>query len=144
MLPRSPSHPTACALLIALLAAPGCTATLAMLRVTETGRAVAEAEEAGASVNAAFEYQLALRHYQQAMEEHGDAQYRTSVDLAKIGMTWAEQAKIVATGGTRDINALQGGDDLSDESGNLNGPGKKPSGEGGELEDEDFLEEEDK
>lgn len=135
--------PVALAALALMLGTQACTAAIAMVKVSATGRAVATAYDAGAEANAAFEYELARRHYEQAMEEHADAQYRTAIDLAKIGATWAEQAKIVATGGTRQLKGLGEGEDLSDENQTPDGQ-PKPKQPTGELEDEDFLDDEDK
>jgi len=136
--------PVAFAALALMLGTQACTAAIAMVKVSATGRAVATAYDAGAEANAAFEYELARRHYEQAMEEHADAQYRTAIDLAKIGATWAEQAKIVATGGTRQLKGLGEGEDLSDENQTPDGqPSTKPK-PSGEAEDEDFLDDEDK
>ncbi len=134
--------------LLLVLATSGCTATLATIRLMEADRAVAAASQAGAATAAPYEYTLATRHRDEAWDASAHSQYKVAVDLSRTAVTWAEQAKVVATGGTRDVRQV--GDDLTDEK--TEDPFEEERGEptpapaprpptprgDGDLDDEDF------
>ncbi|HMV66850.1 MAG TPA: hypothetical protein PKA64_08375 [Myxococcota bacterium] len=142
------------AALVLLLPMSACTAGFATARLVASGHSVAVAEEAGAEANAPYEYTLAVRHYEKAIEEHASSEYRACVDMAKLATMWAEQAKIVAEGGTRSIQGFErAGDDLSDTKDGAPlqeapeqpqepaQPRPPPPKKDDELDDEDFLDE---
>lgn len=123
----------------------GCTAGLATARLLEAGRKVRAAEEAGAEANAKFEYEMAIRAFHEARIENASAEYKDAVALAKTASQWAEDAKIVAQGGTRSIQNIERlGEDLSDEG--TNGPQEGEEGEkkpkDTRLPDDDLIEDE--
>lgn len=133
--------------LLLVLATSGCTATLATVRLMAADRAVAAASEAGAATAAPYEYTLATRHRDEAWDASAHAQYKVAVDLSRTAVTWAEQAKVVATGGTRDVRQV--GDDLTDEKAQDPfgddeapppdpAPRPPPERSGDDLDDEDF------
>lgn len=114
------------AALMLLLPMSACTAGFATVRLMDAGRAVRIAEEAGSEANAPYEHTLAVQHYRKAVEEHSDSEYKASVEMAKLAKMWAEQAKIVAEGGTRSIQGFEkAGEDLSDTK-DLEAPKPKP------------------
>lgn len=149
------------AVLVLLMPMSACTAGFATVRLVTAGRAVHVAEEAGAEANAPYEHTLARKHYEKAIEEHADSEFKASVEMAKLATMWAEQAKIVAEGGTRSIEGFEkAGDDLSDlkqapqtdeeepappkepgepEAEPSDTPSRPPPKKDDELEDEDFL-----
>jgi len=96
------------ALLLALSGAlaSGCTASLATLRLVAADRALVQATEAGADVNAPYPYTLAQRHIEKALEEAGESEFKTSLELSKLARSYAEQATLEAKGGTRGLGEL--------------------------------------
>lgn len=128
-------------LLLLVMPLAGCTATLATIRLLEADRALVAAEDVGAPTAATYEYTMAARHREEAWDASNHAQYRVAVDLSRTSVTWSEQAKIVATGGKRDVRQV--GDDLSDQADEIERPERRtdPSGPTrapGDLDDEDF------
>jgi hypothetical protein len=101
-------------LLLPLLAS-GCGAILATVRTTAASAAWAEAAASDAEVKAPFESRMALRAIEKANEEQADGQYKSAMTLAKSAETWAKEAKLVADGGRRSIDASTG-DDLTDKA----------------------------
>ncbi len=97
------------------LSGGGCGAILATVRTTAASAAWAEAEASDAEAKAPFESRMALRAIEKANEEQADAQYKSAITLAKSAETWAKEAKIVADGGRRAIDATTG-DDLTDKA----------------------------
>ena len=131
-------------LFLVLLPLAGCTATLATIRLLEADRAVHAAAEVGAATEAPYEYTLAERHRSEAWDASNHAQYKVAVDLCRTSVTWAEQAKLVATGGTRDVRQV--GEDHTDEATTRpptpDAPSAPPASRPpSDLDDEDFLDE---
>jgi hypothetical protein len=107
--------------LVLLATAPvaGCTAGLAVGRIVTAQKAVRDAEAKGAPELAPYEYRLAVRHLGEAWEEHGDAEYKTSMAYADKARAYAEQAVVRTEGGGRELQDLRNDveklDDLLEE-----------------------------
>jgi hypothetical protein len=98
---------------LALLSS-GCTAGIATVRLVAADKAVREAKEAGADVQATYQYTLAERYLDKAVEESTRSQYRATVDLARRAEAAAAEA-IESMKGTRRIDLESAGEDISED-----------------------------
>lgn len=90
----------------------GCTATLSTIRLVAADKAVRQAQDAAADVHAPYEFGLAQRYLEKAVEESAHSAHADAIDLAREAEAHAEEAYLQATGGGRDVS--QSGEDLSD------------------------------
>jgi hypothetical protein len=103
-------------LALLIVSTSGCTAGLATLRLFSAEKAIQEATEKGADVHAPYPFTLAQRHLDKAIEESGESEFKTSLELAKKAKAYAEAAVTLTEGGTRDLGELINDDgQLSDE-----------------------------
>lgn len=100
-------RPTLAFLLLAAAASGGCTAGIAVGHITLAQKAIRDAEAKGASELAAYEYRLAVRHLEEAWEEHGDSEYKTCMAYADQAKVYAEQATLRTEGGGRALQDLK-------------------------------------
>jgi hypothetical protein len=104
-----------------LICTSGCTAVLSTVQLFAADKAVSEAREKGADVHAPYEFLLAERHLDKAIEESASSQYKMSIDLAKQAKEYAETAVQISEGGSRGIQDLDKASDLTDEQAPDNG-----------------------
>lgn len=98
---------TAVAALILITSLPGCTAVLSTLKVVSADHAVREVGSRGAAELAPYEYTLAQRYAAKAIQESGDGENRTAIDLAKIAVVYADAANRKMAGGGRGLEEMQ-------------------------------------
>lgn len=98
---------TAVAALFLITSLPGCTAVLSTLKVVSADHAVAAVGARGAGQLAPYEYTLAQRYAAKAIQESGDGENRTAVDLAKIAVVYADAANRKMAGGGRGLEDMQ-------------------------------------
>jgi hypothetical protein len=89
---------------------------MSTVRLVSAGKMVEEAREKGADVHAPYEFTLAERTLNKAVEESADAEYKASIELAKKAEQYATDAVLVTEGGSRSIEELGKAEDLSDDS----------------------------
>lgn len=142
----TPSIATVAALSLALTG--GCTAIFSTVKVVQAQQAVADLQTRGALELAPYEYTLARRYAQKAIEESGDAEHRTAVDLAKISLVWKAAAERKMSGGGRDLGELNkpAADPLMEDEGapgTTTPPRRDPDPEPERDTDEDFFDDDD-
>ena len=98
---------TAVAALILISSLPGCTAVLSTIKVVSADHAVREVDSRGANELAPYEYTLARRYAAKAIQESGDGENRTAIDLAKIAVVYADAANRKMAGGGRGMEEMQ-------------------------------------
>lgn len=131
----------------------GCTAILSTVKVVQADHLVREVGSRGAEQLAPYEYTLAERYAAKAIQESGDGENRTAIDLAKIAVVYANAADRRMAGGGRGLEELQrleSADPLMEEEApsgaepQRSDPTPKPSREESAPDtDDDFLREDD-
>ena len=101
--------------LIATLGSAGCTAGIATARLVAADRALQQATEAGAEFGAPYEYRLANRYYEKALETTSWNDYRVAMTLADEAARLANASVVVTQGGERGDDVNRAGEDLTDE-----------------------------
>lgn len=97
---------TAVAALSPIVLLAGCTAVLSTVKVLQADHQVHEMGARGAAELAPYEYTLAQRYAAKAIQESGDGEIRTSLDLAKIAVVWANAADRKMAGGGRGLERV--------------------------------------
>ena len=99
----------------------GCTAVLSTIQLFAADKAVSEARDENANVLAPYEFLLAERHLDKAIEESASSQYKASITLAKQASAYAEEAILISQGGSRGIQELDKATELTDDQAPDNG-----------------------
>lgn len=112
-----------------------CTAGIATVRLLNADKAVRDAREAGADVQAPYQFTLAEHYLSEAVDQSNRSEYRASVDLAKKAEAAAAEA-VDSMNGTRRINLENAGEDIDEDDGK--GPEEDDGRAKDELDEEEF------
>ncbi len=101
--------------LLGLLLLSGCTATVTTTKLVQAEQALREAREVGADVHATFEYTVAARSYEQALELSSHSQWKAAHELAETALSEASRATEKAThGDARSLEVEDAGEDIAE------------------------------